>query len=129
MKQMDLRLGQRWSEFQPSKGSIFWAFVIGIIVTIVVGFYWGGWVTGGTAERMSSTAAQNAVTQRMASICVAQFEQEAERDANLAEFQSLTTTTQRTNFVRNNGWATMPDATQPDRRAAEECARQLMLLK
>jgi hypothetical protein len=128
MKQMDMRLGQRWDEFQPSKSALFWTFIVGVVLTIVIGFYWGGWVTGGTAQQMATTTSQQAVVQRLSSICVAQFNQDPERDVKLAELKGLTTT-QRTTFVRNQGWATMPGETQADRRVVDECARRLMALE
>ena len=128
MKQMDMSYGQRWGEFRPPKSSLFWAFLAGVVLTIAIGFYWSGWVTGGTAQQMATTAAQDAVVQRLTSICVAQFNQDAERDARLSEFKGLSTF-QRTTFVRNQGWATMPGETQPDRRVVDECARRLMLLE
>jgi alpha/beta superfamily hydrolase len=45
----------------------------GAIATIVIGFSWGGWVTGGTAKKMaaaSETAGQMSV---LVPLCVAQF--------------------------------------------------------
>jgi hypothetical protein len=29
---------------------------LGVIATLVVGFFWGGWVTGGTVKNVAATA-------------------------------------------------------------------------
>ena len=50
-------LGSRWAAYHPTKGLLFWAAAAGAIATIVVGFAWGGWVTGGSAKRMAEAAA------------------------------------------------------------------------
>ena len=49
--------GQRWAAYRPTKGLLFWAAAAGAVATIVVGFAWGGWVTGGSAKRMAEAAA------------------------------------------------------------------------
>ena len=41
-------VGQRWSEAQPTK-TVAWCCVASAVLTMIVGFSWGGWVTGGTA--------------------------------------------------------------------------------
>jgi hypothetical protein len=41
---------QRWNEAQPTKAVLFWSVVAAVILTMIVGFNWGGWVTGGTAQ-------------------------------------------------------------------------------
>jgi hypothetical protein len=46
---------------------------IGAIATIFVGFYWGGWVTGGTAKNLVSAAETNGRMSVLVPLCVAQF--------------------------------------------------------
>ena len=46
-----------------------WGLVAGAVVAMIVGFGWGGWVTGGTAKGRTDEA----VLASRASICVAQF--------------------------------------------------------
>jgi hypothetical protein len=41
----------------------------GIVATLIVGFTWGGWVTGGTAKAMASNAAEKANTLALAPVC------------------------------------------------------------
>jgi hypothetical protein len=46
---------------------------IGAIATMFIGFYWGGWVTGGTANGMVSAAATNGQMSVLVPLCVTQF--------------------------------------------------------
>ena len=46
---------------------------VGIIATLVVGFSWGGWVTGGTAKSMSATAETSGKMSVLVPLCVTQF--------------------------------------------------------
>src|SRR2546427_7992744 len=67
-----LSLGQRWSHARPTKTLVFWSWVATAVVTMIVGFSWGGWVTGGTARATAETMTQDAVVKRLAPICVVQ---------------------------------------------------------
>ena len=64
--------GQRWSEARPTKTVLFWSCVASMVLTMIVGFSWGGWVTGGTARQTAETMARDAVVARLAPICVVQ---------------------------------------------------------
>ena len=46
-----------------------WGLICGAIIAMIIGFAWGGWLTGGTAQKM----ADEAVLASQAAICVAQF--------------------------------------------------------
>lgn len=77
-----------------------WGAIGGAIVAIIIGFAWGGWVTGGTASEMQSASAESAVVQVFTPLCVAKAEQEPEQIALLKEERSY----QRDNFVVEAGW-------------------------
>ena len=49
-------LSRRWEDYQPSKTMLVWTCIAAIVATMVVGFSWGGWVTGGTSQAMAATA-------------------------------------------------------------------------
>jgi len=53
--------------------------IAGAIAAIIIGFAWGGWVTGGKAGRMAETSAETAVVQALTPLCVAKTEQEPEQ--------------------------------------------------
>ncbi len=118
-------LGQRWSNAQPTKTVLFWSCVVCVVLTMIIGFAWGGWVTGGTAEKMAEKMAEDAVVNRLAPICVVQFNQDPEKDQKLKELEE-TDSWKRSDYVKEQGWATMPGEEEPDRKVADECTKQLM---
>ena len=64
-----------------------WGAAAGAIALAIVGFNWGGWVTGGTAETIAKNRAATAVVAVLAPICVEKFRQAAGASANLAEMK------------------------------------------
>jgi hypothetical protein len=48
-----------------------WGVVVGSILTMIVGFSWGGWATSGTVQQMAARQADAAVTAVLVPICVA----------------------------------------------------------
>ena len=127
MEQKKKSLRQRWNQARPTKTSVFWYLIAAIILTMIVGFVWGGWVTESTAQRLARRTAQDAVTERLASICVAQFNQAPGNGVKLEELKKISTY-QRDDYVRDQGWATMIDEESPDRKVVDECVRLLMLI-
>jgi hypothetical protein len=77
------RLGRRWQDYQPSRGIWFWSCAACVVATVVIGFAWGGWVTGGTATRMTADAAAGASAQMAAADCIIRFENGPDGTAQL----------------------------------------------
>ena len=101
----------------------------GAVATIVIGFYWGGWVTGGTAKELVQKSASSAVVAVLAPICVDKFRHAANATANLSELNKISYAWERGTFVEKGGWATMPGATSADSAVAQACAEMLGNLK
>jgi hypothetical protein len=118
-------MGQRWSEARPSKTMLFWACVASVVLTMIVGFSWGGWVTGGTARQTAEIMAREAVVQRLAPICVMQSGKDLGKGQKLVALKDESSW-QRGEYVSKQGWATMPGEKEPDRRVAEACAELLL---
>jgi hypothetical protein len=116
-----------WSEARPTKTAVFWSWVGSVVLTMIIGFAWGGWVTGGTARSMAEKMAEDAVVKRLAPICVVQFKQAPGKDQKLKELEK-TDSWQRSEYVEKQGWATLPGEEKPDSKVASECARLLMLI-
>jgi hypothetical protein len=106
---------------------VFWSWIGSVVLTMIIGFAWGGWVTGGTARSMAQTIADEAVLKRLAPMCVVQFKQAPGKDQKLEEL-GKTDSWKRSEYVEKQGWATMPGEEKPDSKVAEECARLLMLI-
>jgi hypothetical protein len=122
----NLSFGQKWSAARPTKTVVFWCCVASAVATMIVGFSWGGWVTGSTARSMAAVTGEDAVVKRLAPICVVRFSQDPGKDLKLKEVQA-TDTWQRGDYVKKQGWATMPGEKEPDGKVADECVKLLML--
>lgn len=118
-------LTQRWSDYRASKTQLFWACAACVIATLVVGFTWGGWVTGGTADQMAATAATEARAQLAASVCVERFAKGPDAIAQLAALKS-SDSWKRDTFIEAGGWATLAGMDKPIAGAASLCVQQLM---
>ncbi len=107
---------------------VLWSAIGGAIITMIIGFAWGGWVTGGTAQTAAEEMAEAAVLDRLVPICVAQFNQDPEKDQKLKELKEKSSW-ERDKYVNKQGWATMPFEKEPDREVAEKCAEQILAIK
>ncbi len=120
--------GERLSEARPTKTLVFWSWVASVVVTMIIGFTWGGWVTGGTARKMAQVLADDAVVRRLAPICVVQSKQDPRKDQKLKELKALNAY-ERGDYVKKQGWAKMPGEGEPDSKVADECAKLLMIIQ
>jgi len=125
--QKKLGYRQRWDKARPAKKVVFWFAVAAVVLTLIVGFNWGGWVTGGSALKTAQAMAKDAVVQRLTPMCVAQYNQDPGKVQKLTELKD-TSTWQRGAYVAKQGWATMPGEEKPDSKVAEGCAKQLVLI-
>jgi len=101
---------------------------VGAIATLVAGFYWGGWVTGGTARDMVQRGSTSAVVAALSPICVDKFQHSADAAVNLVELKKVSTYQQST-FIEKGGWATLPGNTSANSSVAQACADMLSSLK
>jgi hypothetical protein len=124
-KKQKVSFNQRWREVQPTKTVLFWTCVAAVVLTMIIGFWWGGWMTGGTARKMAEKMAEEAVIKRLAPICVDQFNQDLGKEQKLTELKEKSNWS-RGDYVQEQGWATMPGEENPDRQVATECANLLM---
>ena len=120
-----LSVGQRWSAARPTKTATFWYCMASAVLTMIIGFGWGGWVTGGTARQTADTMAHDAVVLRLAPICVVQSGRDPAKAPKLVAMKDESSW-QRGEYVGKQGWATMPGEKEPDRKVAEACATLLM---
>jgi len=94
-----------------------WGVIGGAIAAIIVGFFWGGWVTGGTATKMEAASAEAAIVQAFTPLCVAKAEQQPEKLVLLKAEKSW----KRDDFVVEAGWvANVSEKYQAD--VARACA-------
>ena len=77
-----------------------WGAIGGAVAAMIIGFVWGGWVTGGTAGQMAATSAQDATVLALTPLCVAKGEQQPEQLVLLKKESSWN----RGDFVIKAGW-------------------------
>ena len=108
--------------------SFLWGAVAGAAALAIIGFNWGGWVTGGTAESLASMRADKAMVASLVPICVAQFKSQKapEVKVHLAELKA-TESWQQGEYVLSKGWATMPGSGEAgaSNEVATACAEAL----
>jgi hypothetical protein len=102
-----------------------WGAAVGAIALAIVGFNWGGWMTGAKAETLASGRADAAVVSALAPICVSQFQKSSGAPASLAALKGLDNW-DRGDYVAKHGWATMPGNTaEPSGEVATACAEAI----
>ncbi len=118
---------QWWRDVRPTKTVVFWSWVASVVLTMIIGFAWGGWVTGGTALKLAEKMADDAVVKRLAPMCVVQFNRDPGKAQKLTELKA-TGSWQGGDYVEKQGWATLAGEAKPDSAVASECARLLLLV-
>jgi alpha/beta superfamily hydrolase len=103
-----------------------WGIAGGAIAAAIVGFSWGGWVTGGKAEAEATQRANAAVVVALAPVCVERFQRATDVSANLAALKKVDSWSQG-DFVEKGGWATAPGSKPPEQLSAvaKACASLL----
>ena len=98
----------------------------GAIAGAIVGFSWGGWVTGGKADAEATQRANAAVVVALAPVCVERFQRATDVSANLAALKKVDSWSQG-DFVEKGGWATAPGSKPPEQLSAvaKACASLL----
>jgi hypothetical protein len=84
-----------------------WGIAGGAIAAAIVGFTWGGWVTGGKSEMAATQRADSAVVAALAPACVEKFQGAPNVAVNLVALKASDSWS-RGEFVEKGGWATLP---------------------
>ena len=103
-----------------------WGIAGGAVALAIVGFTWGGWVTGGKAEAAATQRANAAVVAALAPVCVERFQQTADVSANLAALKKVDSWSQG-DFVEKGGWSKLPGSNSPEQLTAVAKACALLL--
>lgn len=95
----------------------------GAVVATLVGFQWGGWELGGTADQEAREAEQGGIVRVLAPICADRFQHSANAGANLAALMKAESW-DRDDMITKAGWVTFPGS-EPDPKVAEACVALL----
>jgi len=98
----------------------------GAVATLVIGFMWGGWVTGGTAKSMTSEAVEATEVTLYSPVCVERYIAKAtpEQRAAFAKENDWN----RDSVIEKTGFATPPGSSSPSDAVADKCAEMLSKL-
>lgn len=92
----------------------------GAIALAIIGFTWGGWVTGGTAEKMADKASVDAIVSVMTPYCVAQSKTAPNSIEVLAALKGASAY-ERRGIIEKAGWATPLGSEKPNSALAISC--------
>ncbi len=97
---------------------------LGAIAAMVIGFNWGGWTTGSSADKQSKADVKTSLIAALAPICVDNFQTSVDAAANLIALKEAKSY-QRTDFVEKGGWAVLPGNEKANDGVAKQCATLL----
>jgi hypothetical protein len=117
-------ISEKFRDFRASKAVLFWSCAGCAVATMVVGFTWGGWVTGGSAQDRADTAAERAVAQLAADICFNRYLAAPDVRVNLTALGEESSY-RRGGLLEEGGWVTFADSEDPIDGAAKLCADRL----
>jgi hypothetical protein len=100
-----------------------WGLICGSVITMIIGFAWGGWTTFDTTKTMT----EEAVLASQAAICVAQFMKQPNHEDKLKELGELDYW-KRAGLIEKGGWDIMPGQEKAGYLVARACADGLKLL-
>lgn len=98
--------------------------IVGAAFVGIVGFSWGGWVTGGTSRERAMAMSRDDVVAAMVPVCIDMAETDPARAEKIATIRAASTY-QRRDALMEAGWATMPGAEAPNRDIAQACLASL----
>ena len=102
-----------------------WGAAGGAVALAIIGFVFGGWVTGGKAAELAQQKADKAVVAALAPICVDKFRQAKNLDENLGKLNAINFSWEKGTYVSKGGWATLPGNVEPNSAVAQACAELL----
>ena len=100
-----------------------WGLICGAVITMIIGFAWGGWTTGGTGRQRT----EEAVLATRAAICVAQFIKGPNYKENLKGLKAVDSY-ERYTFIEKGGWDKMPGEKEASFDVSRACADGLEYL-
>jgi hypothetical protein len=109
----------------PNAKPALWGAAGGAVAIAILGFTWGGWVTGSTATTMADKQATLEVAKVLAPICYSQFNQQPGAEGKLVELKGIKSTYEQASFIEKSGAATMPGSDKMVKGVSQACAELL----
>jgi hypothetical protein len=99
----------------------------GAIATMVVGFYWGGWSLGSTADKMAKERSELAVIAALAPVCADKFRALPDAAAKQIALSKVDSWKRRDEFPKE--LVTLPGESYPNSALADACSTLLLAPK
>src|SRR4030088_3344586 len=99
----------------------------GAVATMFVGFYWGGWSLGSTADKMAKGRSELAVIAALAPVCADKFRALPDAEAKQAALSTVDSWKRRDEFPKE--LVTIPGESYPNSALADACSTLLLAPK
>jgi hypothetical protein len=99
----------------------------GAVATMFVGFYWGGWSLGSTADKMAKQRSELAVVTALAPVCADKFRALPDAEAKQVAISKVDSWKRRDEFPKE--FVTLPGESYPNSALVEECYSLLLAPK
>jgi hypothetical protein len=100
---------------------------VGAVATMIVGFNWGGWLLGSTADKMAKEQSDQAVVAAMAPVCADKFRALPDADAKKVALSKADSWKRADEFPKEI--ITLPGGTYPSSALVDACYALLMAPK
>jgi hypothetical protein len=100
---------------------------VGAVATIVVGFYWGGWSLGSTADKMAREQSKLAVVAALAPVCADKFRAQPDATAKTIALSKVYPWKRAEEFPKE--FVTLPGEADPSSALADACYALLLAPK
>ena len=101
------------------------ALVLGAVAATAIGFGWGGWLLGSTANHMAQDKVDAEAVALYTPDCVRRFEAQSNMPAHWAALKKANANYDQQDFIEKAGFATPPNAKTPNDGIADACASKL----
>ena len=101
------------------------AVILGAVAAMAIGFGWGGWVLGGTAQKMAEHKVNAEIVALYTPECVRHFEAQSDMPSHWAALKKANGDYDQQGFIEKAGFATLPGAKTPNDDVADACATKL----
>jgi hypothetical protein len=99
----------------------------GAVATIFVGFYWGGWSLGSTADKMARERSEQAVVVALAPVCADKFRALPDAAAKTVALSKVSSWMRTDEFPKE--FVTLPGQSYPSSTLAGACYALLLAPK
>ena len=97
-----------------------WGVAGGALLTLIVGFYFGGWQTTSAANRMANELSDKKVIAALAPFCVDRFRTSADATQS-AELLKFTSDYERGSFLEKAGYTNLPGSKESNWGVGRAC--------